>query len=107
MDTALHAIAEPNRREILRLVKDRERSAGEIAAFFDLTRPAISQHLQVLASAGLVTVRKEGTRRMYRARPEGLEGLREYIEEFWIERLTMLKEAAEEEERSAKDGEGR
>ena len=103
MDETLHAIAEPNRRKILQLVKGRELSATEIAGYFDLTRPAISQHLQVLASAGLVTVRREGTRRMYRARPEGLEGLREFLEEFWVERLTMLKEVAEEEERSKKD----
>jgi DNA-binding transcriptional ArsR family regulator len=99
MDLVLQAIAEPRRRDILRLVQRRELSSGEIAAHFEVTRPAISQHLQVLAEAGLVTVRREGTKRMYQARPEGLAELRTFLEEFWDAHLQLLKQAAEAEER--------
>lgn len=100
MEAALKAIAEPNRRQILRLVRDGELSAGEIASHFDVTRPAVSQHLTVLKEAGLVRERRNGTRRLYRARPEGLTDLREYLEEFWEPRLEALKHEAEREERS-------
>ena len=79
VDLALKAIAEPRRRAILRLVRDDELSSGEIAAQFDVTGPAISQHLGVLKEAGLVTERREGTRRLYLARPEGLQDLRAFI----------------------------
>lgn len=99
MDAALRAIAEPRRREILRLIQDEERPAGEIASHFEVTRPAISQHLTVLKAAGLVIERREGTRRLYRARPEGLEELRSYLEGFWDGRLRLLKQAAEADER--------
>lgn len=99
VQTALRAIAEPRRLDILRMVREAELSAGEIASRFEVTRPAISQHLRVLADAGLVTVRKEGTRRLYRSRPEGLAELREYLDEFWSDRLQRLKAAAEAEER--------
>lgn len=99
LDQALRAIAEPRRREILWLVRGRELSSGEIASHFAVTRPAISQHLQVLAEAGLVTLRREGTRRLYSAHPEGLAELRAYLESFWDERLQLLKVAAEAEER--------
>lgn len=95
----LQAIVQPRRREILRLVSSRELSAGEIAANFDVTRPAISQHLTVLKNAGLLSERRQGTRRLYRTRPEALEGLRAFLGEFWDERLTRLKRAAEREER--------
>ena len=99
IDTILQAIAEPRRREILQLVRIVERSSGEIAAHFDVTRPAISQHLQVLVSAGLITVRKDGTRRLYQARPEGFAELREFLESFWEDRLLRLKSAAEAEQK--------
>jgi DNA-binding transcriptional ArsR family regulator len=99
MDSVLQAIAEPRRREILVLIRGGELAAGDIAAHFDVTRPAISQHLQVLAAAGLVTVRKDGTRRLYQARPEGLADLRAFLESFWDDRLLRLKQAAEAEER--------
>jgi DNA-binding transcriptional ArsR family regulator len=98
MESAIRAIAEPRRRRILELVKDDELTAGEIAAEFDVSRPAISQHLGVLKEAGLVTERREGTRRLYRARPEGLAGLREFLDRFWGEGLERLKVAAEREE---------
>ena len=99
MDTALKAIAAPRRRQILTLVREDELSAGEIAAHFDVTRPAVSQHLNVLKEAGLVSERRNGTRRLYRARPEGLVELREFLEEFWGVRLDALKREAEKEER--------
>ena len=74
-------------------------SAGEISAHFDVTRPAISQHLKVLVEAGLVTLRKEGTRRFYKTRPEGLSELRVFLEGFWGNRLRLLKQMVESEER--------
>ena len=100
MEAALKAIAAPHRRTILRLVSDEELSAGEIAAHFDLTRPAVSQHLSVLKEAGLVDERRNGTRRLYRGRPEGLVELKAFLDEFWGERLEALKREAEQEERS-------
>ena len=104
METALKAIAAPRRRAILRLVRDDELSAGEIASHFDdVTRPAVSQHLTLLKEAGLVDERRNGTRRLYRARPEGLAELREFLEEFWDARLEALKREAEQEQRR-KDG---
>jgi DNA-binding transcriptional ArsR family regulator len=99
LDRVLHAIAEPHRREILRLVHHAELPSGEIASRFDVTRPAISQHLGVLTDAGLITVRREGTRRLYRARPEGLIELRQFLEGFWDDRLLTLKQQAEHEQR--------
>jgi DNA-binding transcriptional ArsR family regulator len=99
VETALRAIAAPRRRRILTLVRDGELTAGEIASHFDVTRPAISQHLNVLKEAGLVSERRNGTRRLYRARPEGLAELREFLEDFWSERLETLKREAEKEER--------
>ena len=99
METALKAIAEPRRRQILTLVRDEELSAGEIASHFDVTRPAVSQHLTVLKEAGLVDERRDGTKRLYRARPEGLAEVKTFLEEFWGERLDALKREAEREER--------
>lgn len=99
MDAALKAIAEPHRRQILRLVKDGELSAGEIASHFDISWPAISQHLGVLKEAGLVDERRNGVRRLYRARPEGLTELQAFLEELWSDRLAALKREAEREEK--------
>lgn len=98
MDVALKAIANPHRREILRLVGIGELSAGEIAERFDVTRPAVSQHLSVLKEAGLVEERRDGTRRLYRANPNGLVELRDYLDQFWGARLDALKREAEREE---------
>src|SRR2546422_11744662 len=98
MDAALKAIAAPRRRQILTLVRDGELSAGEIAAHFDVTRPAVSQHLNVLKEAGLVSERRNGTKRLYRARPEGLAQLKAFLEEFWGDRPEALKREAEKEE---------
>jgi DNA-binding transcriptional ArsR family regulator len=98
MEAALRAIAEPRRRRILQLVRDDELSAGEIAAQFDISRPAVSQHVNVLKEAGLVSERRNGTKRLYRARPEGLAQLKAFLEEFWDQRLDALKAEAEREE---------
>src|SRR3954466_4451895 len=98
MEAALKAIAAPYRRQILSLVREGELSAGEIASHFDVTRPAVSQHLNVLKEAGLVSERRNGTRRLYRARAEGLTELRDFLEEFWDARLEALKREAEKEE---------
>ena len=100
MEAALKAIAEPRRRRILTLVRDGELSAGEIAAHFDVSRPAVSQHLNVLKEASLVIERRNGTRRLYRARPEGLDELRAFLDGFWDERLEALKREAERKEKS-------
>ena len=102
MEEALRAIAEPNRRRILTLVRDDELSAGEIASQFPVSGPAISQHLRVLKDAGLVAERRLGNRRLYSLRREGLSGVREFLEEFWSEGLERLKFAAEAEERKKK-----
>jgi len=100
MDAALRAIAEPRRRQILSLVRVDELSAGEIALHFDVTRPAISQHLTVLKAAGLLRERREGTRRLYRAVPKALDELRRFLEGFWDDRLATLKRTAEAKERT-------
>jgi DNA-binding transcriptional ArsR family regulator len=104
MDSALQAIAEPRRREILRLIWSNELPAGEIASRFagEVTRPAISQHLKVLKDAGLVSERRAGTRRFYAARPEGLSEVREYFESLWDTSLGRLKAAAEREAQKEK-----
>ena len=104
MQAALHAIAEPRRRAILRLVREEELSSGEIASHFEVTGPAISQHLRVLKEAELVRERREGTRRLYSARPETLAELRGFLEEFWSTGLERLKAQAELEERRLADG---
>jgi DNA-binding transcriptional ArsR family regulator len=99
VEAALKAIAAPARRRILTLVREGELSAGEIAAHFDVTRPAVSQHLNVLKEAGLVSERRNGTRRLYRARPEGLVPVKDFLEEFWDPRLEALKREVEREEK--------
>jgi DNA-binding transcriptional ArsR family regulator len=106
VQAALDALAAPRRRDILALIRDRELAAGEIAANFDVTRSAISQHVGVLKQAGLVTERREGTRRLYRARPEGLAGLRDFLDEFWSDRLDVLTREAQREERRRKRDRG-
>lgn len=90
MDAVARAMSEPTRRAILHLVRDQERTVSDIADHFEVTRPAISQHLRVLSDAELVHVRSEGTRRYYRARPEGMAGLVEWMTEFWSSSLESL-----------------
>ncbi len=98
MDAAVRALAEPTRREILDLVRDTERTVSDIASQFDVSRPAISQHLRVLADAELVTVRSDGTKRLYSARPEGLLELRSWMDQFWDTALSNLKVEVEREQ---------
>ena len=104
MQAVLDALTSPRRRQILRAVWERELTAGEIASAFDVTRPAVSQHLTVLRNAGLLEERREGTRRLYRARAEGLVDVREFIETFWDGRLERLRLAAELEEGRRRSG---
>src|SRR6516162_9010926 len=94
-DEALRALAEPRRRAILRLVAHDELAAGEIAGFFDVTRTAVSQHLTVLKNAGLLTERRVATRRLYRARPEGLAGLRQFLDQMWASSLELARDLVE------------
>jgi DNA-binding transcriptional ArsR family regulator len=90
VEAAIRAIAERHRREIVRLVRDSELTAGQIASHFEVSRPAVSQHLRILKDSGLVTERRQGTRRYYKARVEGLAELRAFLEVFlgedtWID----------------------
>ncbi|MER5686179.1 metalloregulator ArsR/SmtB family transcription factor [Streptomyces sp. NPDC002205] len=104
---AVQAVAEPRRREILRLVWDAELSAGEIAGRFDVTFGAVSQHLKVLRDSGLVTLRQDGKRRFYRAEREAMGPLADYLQSMWATRLDTLAElaeAAEAAERSERSG---
>ena len=96
-DAVLRALAEPRRRAILQLVRDEPRSVGEIVAQFDISQQAVSQHLQVLKEAGLVAVRKDGQRRLYLVRPEGLEALERFLAELWPAGLERLKATIESE----------
>lgn len=98
MDAVARAVAEPRRRAILSAVNGEELSVGEIAAKFEVSRPAISQHLRVLKEADLVSVRTDGTRRYYRARPEALDELRSWLDEFWTDGLVRLKREVEQEQ---------
>ena len=97
VDAALRAIGEPRRRQILRLVWDAECSSGEIASHFDITGPAVSQHLRVLREAGLVNERREGTRHLFSADRQALRQLRDQLAWMWDEGLAELKQAAEKE----------
>ena len=99
MDEVLRALAASARRDILTLVWRNERTAGEIAAKFQMTRPAVSQHLGVLLASQLVSVRREGTRRFYLANRETLARLRSALATLWDERLMLLRDAAEAAER--------
>ena len=94
------AVADPTRRRILRLVRDDERAAGDLATEFpQMSRPAVSQHLRVLEDAGLVAVRSSGKRRLYSARIEGLAAMREFIDEMWGDALSQLKRASHSAEK--------
>lgn len=103
-DEALRALAEPRRRAILRLVARDELAAGEIAAAFEVTRTAVSQHLTILKNAGLLAERRDGTRRLYRARPEGLAGLRQFLDDMWGASLDMARRLVEAERGISDDG---
>ncbi|GAA2574136.1 metalloregulator ArsR/SmtB family transcription factor [Actinomadura fulvescens] len=101
MDEALRAVADPTRRAILVLVRDGEVAAGDIAARFPgISRPAVSQHLRILVTAGLLDVRRDGNRRLYRMRPDGLAEAAMFFQTMWPGPLRRLKDAAEREERA-------
>lgn len=100
----LRAISSPRRREILRLVWSRELSAGEIAARFDVSWPAVSQNLRVLREAGLVAERRQGNRRFYRADRRALRPVERLMRTMWEDDLVRLQSLAEEDERSARRG---
>jgi DNA-binding transcriptional ArsR family regulator len=101
-EEALQALGDPTRRAVLEQLRAGPLAVGEIAARLPVSRPAVSQHLRVLKEAGLVTERQNGTRRLYRVDPNGLAGLRAYLEGFWEEVLASFKAAAEEHERRTK-----
>ncbi|HSS62779.1 MAG TPA: metalloregulator ArsR/SmtB family transcription factor [Candidatus Limnocylindrales bacterium] len=99
MADALLALSSPIRREIIRLVWTDERAAGDIASAFDVSWPAISQNLRVLKDAGLVTERRSGTRRLYRADRAALKPLESYLRRTWSRKIDRLRLLAEAEER--------
>ena len=101
-EAALRAIASPRRREILRLVWDRERSSGDIASHFSVSWPAISQNLRVLEDVGFVRTRRAGTTRYYRADRARLGPLKGVLLKMWEADLDRLAELAERETRRAK-----
>ncbi len=94
-DAVFKALADPHRRQILRLVQHAALPAGQIAAQFEMTQQAVSLHLGVLKRAGLLTERRDGTRRLYQLRPEALSPARAVLDEFWPDALARLKHAVE------------
>ena len=94
-EAAFAALAEPRRRAMLLLVRDEPRSVNEIAAHFDISQQAVSQHLQVLRDAGLVAVRPDGQRRLYAMRPEGLRAVNDYLAQLWPASLEQLEDSIE------------
>jgi DNA-binding transcriptional ArsR family regulator len=108
VDAALKALAEPRRREILRLVWSRELPASDIADHFgEVTRSAISQHLSVLKEAALVTERRDGTRRLYRANADTMKDLRTFLDDYWTSGLERLRDVAEASEARKRQKKGR
>ena len=95
VDVVLRALADPQRRQILHLVRGGELAAGQIAAHFDSSQQAVSHHLQVLQRAGLLSERREGARRLYSLDPEALSPVREVLTELWPTALDRLKQAVE------------
>lgn len=95
LDEVFRALAEPRRRQILRLVSHFELAAGEIAGTFEVSRTAVSQHLTVLKNAGLLDERRDGTRRFYRARRDGLVALRAFLEDMWSDSLDVARALVE------------
>jgi DNA-binding transcriptional ArsR family regulator len=91
----LDALGDPTRRQVFELLREGPRSVGELAAELPVSRPAVSQHLRVLESAGLVTHRREGTRHLYELERSGVAELRSWVDGFWDEALARFKEAAE------------
>lgn len=100
IDRVAYALSDETRRSLLTLVRDEERSAGDLASRFPhMSRPAVSQHLKVLRDANLVSIRADGNHRLYRAELDGLEEMRRFLDDMWTDRLTRLKRAAERSNR--------
>ena len=99
MQATLDAVASPRRRAILQLVWDQERSAGDIAAHFDVSWPAISQNLRVLCDSGLVTQRKAGHYRLYSANHAALGALEPFLRAMWTADLEQLRLVVEQDQR--------
>ena len=93
------ALADPTRREIFERLARRPRPVGELAQDLPVSRPAVSQHLKVLRDAGLVTDTKDGSRRLYRVNPEGVAGMRHYLDRFWSDALSAFETAARTEDK--------
>ncbi|HET8665528.1 MAG TPA: metalloregulator ArsR/SmtB family transcription factor [Nocardioides sp.] len=100
---AFTALADPTRREIFERVASRAQAVGELAGDLPVSRPAVSQHLKVLSDAGLVTARADGTRRIYELDPQGLAGLRDYLDGFWQRSLHAFARAAEQHHQSRQE----
>ena len=100
LDVALHALADPNRRRILAVVRDQPRAVGDIAQSIAMSQQAVSHHLHVLRGAGLVTERRERTRHLFVVRTDGLQAVRDFLDGFWPDHLSALKAAAEAEARA-------
>lgn len=96
-ERALDALGDPTRREVLKRLRGGERSVGEIAEGMEVSRPAVSQHLQILKAARLVTVHAVGTRRVYAVNSAGIQLLQKWFDQFWDETLLAFKDAAERE----------
>jgi DNA-binding transcriptional ArsR family regulator len=93
----MDALGDPTRRSILERLRRGPVAVTDLARELPVSRPAVSQHLRVLAAAGLVTHRQEGTRRLYQVDPAGLEQLRAWVDDVWSDALAAFKEAAERE----------
>lgn len=91
----LDALGDPTRRRVFELLRDGPRSVGELAADLPVSRPAVSQHLRVLADAGLVTHRRDGTRHLYEVDSDGVGTLRDWVDGFWSEALARFKAVAD------------
>jgi DNA-binding transcriptional ArsR family regulator len=91
----MDALGDPTRRAVFERLRGGPQAVGQLAAGLPVSRPAVSQHLRVLREAGLVLERREGTRRIYSADPQGLAELRAYVEEFWSTALAAFKSEAE------------
>ena len=104
VDAALRALAEPRRREVVRILGQGELSAGEIASYFEVTRQAVSQHLKVLKEAGLVDERRHQAQRWYKLRPEGADEVKKFLELFWPGALERLQTSVEVRQRAAGAG---
>ena len=101
-ETVLTALADPTRRGIFERLAARPRTVGELAGDLPVSRPAVSQHLKVLKSAGLVIDRQDGNRRIYQVDPDGVAEMRAYLDQFWIRSMAAFKIAVEQRAKEAR-----